>query len=142
MSKFNENKFKEVLHYIIDECGSIEHVGKTILYKVLYYADFDYYEEFEKYLTGEDYYKLPHGPAPSHFDTLVKELKSEDMIREVRIPYHGHTLNKFISVREAKLSSLKTQEKKVVDNAISKICPMTAKQASEYSHLEIGRAHV
>ena len=28
---FNKEKFKEVLHYIINECGTKNNVGKTVL---------------------------------------------------------------------------------------------------------------
>ncbi len=67
-SGFNIEKFKQVLHYIIHQCGSLENVGKTVLFKILYFTDFDYYELYEEKLTGEPYRKLPLGPAPVHFE--------------------------------------------------------------------------
>lgn len=137
MSSFNENKFKEVLHYIIYKCGSLNHIGKTVLYKLLYFTDFDYYELFEKYLTGEDYYSLPHGPAPSHFDSTIRTLKAKGLIREVRIDYHGHTQNKFKSIIKPKLLSLNPDEKAVLDKTIKKLCNMNATQISAYSHMDM-----
>jgi len=61
---FAPQKFKQVLHYFIDETSSADNIGKKALFKLLYFNDFDYYELFEKKLTGEVYAKLEHGPAP------------------------------------------------------------------------------
>ena len=69
--EFNNEKFKQVLHYIIHQCGSLENVGKTVLYKILYFTDFDYYELYEEKLTGESYRKLPLGPAPVHTNNRI-----------------------------------------------------------------------
>ena len=57
----NKEKFKQVLHHIISSVGSLENVGKTVIYKMLYFSDFDNYELKEVSLTGERYVKLPMG---------------------------------------------------------------------------------
>ena len=41
----NLKKFKEVLLYILEKVGSKSNVGMTVLYKLLYFIDFDYYEK-------------------------------------------------------------------------------------------------
>jgi hypothetical protein len=64
-------KFKRVLHYVIHKTSSIDNVGKTVLYKILYFTDFNYYEMFEEKLTGETYLKYPFGPAPRDFDAVL-----------------------------------------------------------------------
>ncbi|MEK9185903.1 MAG: helix-turn-helix domain-containing protein, partial [Patescibacteria group bacterium] len=50
--KENINKFKEVLLYILGKIGSRPNIGQTVLYKLLYFIDFDYYEKFEEQLIG------------------------------------------------------------------------------------------
>jgi len=137
MPSFDKNKFKEVLHYIIFKCGNLDYIGKTVLYKLLYFSDFDYYEKFEKYLTGESYYSLPHGPAPLHFDDMVKELKEEGLIKEIRATYHNHVQNKYLSLSEPKLSKVSAEEIKTVDKTIKKLCNMNATQVSAYSHSDM-----
>ena len=52
------DKLEQVLHYIIHHVGGLPHVGKPVLYKLLYFCDFNYYEIYEEPLTGEQYYKL------------------------------------------------------------------------------------
>ncbi|MFH2048977.1 MAG: helix-turn-helix transcriptional regulator, partial [bacterium] len=39
--KFNKTKFKQVLLYILDKCGAKANVGETVLYKLLYFSDFN-----------------------------------------------------------------------------------------------------
>ena len=37
---FNKEMFKQVLLYILAKCGGKPNVGKTVLYKLLYFCDF------------------------------------------------------------------------------------------------------
>ncbi len=45
-------KFKEVLLYILGKVGSLPNVGETVIYKLLYFIDFDYFEMYEEQLIG------------------------------------------------------------------------------------------
>jgi len=44
----NLKKFKEVLLYILNKVGSKSNVGETVIYKLLYFIDFNFYEKSEK----------------------------------------------------------------------------------------------
>jgi transcriptional regulator with XRE-family HTH domain len=46
----NVEKFKQALLYITQKIGALPNVGQTVLYKILYFCDFDYYEKFEEQL--------------------------------------------------------------------------------------------
>jgi len=60
----NLQKFKEVLIYILQQVGSKANVGETVLYKLLYFIDFNFYEKYEEQLIGATYKKNHHGPPP------------------------------------------------------------------------------
>jgi len=49
------NKFKNVLLYILERCAGKPNVGETVLYKLLYFSDYNYYELYEEHLTGAKY---------------------------------------------------------------------------------------
>lgn len=134
---FNKDKFRELLHYIIHECGSKENIGKTTLYKILYFCDFDYYELHETPITGETYLKLEHGPAPEHFAKAIAELRAKKLIKIEKAVYGGYDQEKFLSLIEPKLANLSAPEKLVVDKVIGKLCNMNASQISSYSHLDM-----
>ena len=42
-----------MIHYIIYRCQKKPNFGRTILYKLLYFSDFNFYELYEKPLSGE-----------------------------------------------------------------------------------------
>lgn len=132
--RFEKEKFKQVLLYIVNKTGDISNVGKTVVYKILYFADFDFYEIFEKSITGEIYQKLPKGPAPIHFAEIARELKAEKKVREIRPYFHGCRQKKFIPLNDADTSLLSREELEIIDKTITKISDMNATEVSDYSH--------
>ena len=132
--KENLKKFKEVLLYILGKVGSRPNIGQTVLYKLLYFIDFDFYEKFEEQLIGATYIKNTYGPTPVSFAKIVKQMESEGKLVEVKSKYFDHDQTKYIPVKEADVSSLSGKELKHIDNEIERLAHLTAKQLSELSH--------
>ena len=59
----NVYKFKNILLYILERYAGKPNVRETILSKLLYFSDFNYYELYNEHLTGSKYLKLPYGPV-------------------------------------------------------------------------------
>ena len=134
---FDFQKFKQVLHFIIHNCGCAPNVGKTVLWKILYFSDFDYYELFEELLTGETYFKLPHGPAPSDFDTAIDELTQEEKVQLLNSKYGQYDQKRFISCKEPDVSLLSATELQHIEKTINKYAHMNASQISALSHADL-----
>jgi hypothetical protein len=134
---FDKEKFKQVLHYIIFKSGVRDNVGKVVLYKMMYFSDFDFYELYNKSITGETYVKLPYGPGPSHFDGIVGELQKEGKVEEKNSKYGGRVQKKVIPITEPKLDRLNGEEIKVIDKVINRLSGMSATQVTEHSHEDI-----
>jgi uncharacterized phage-associated protein len=134
---FDKEKFKQTLHFVIYKAGAIDNVGKTVLYKMMYFSDFDFYELHNTSITGESYVKLPHGPGPRHFDITAQELEKEGVIKEVSSKFHGLPQKKIVSLREPKLDKLNGEEIKIIEKVVSRLANMNASQASAYSHEDI-----
>jgi len=138
MSKrFNIKKFEQILHYIISKCADKPHVGKTVLYKLLYFSDFDFYELNESPLTGESYRKITYGPAPCHFDDAIQKLKEEGKIREFHPKVGAHMQIKFLPIREPELDLLGASEIKHIDATIGKLSGMNANQVVAHTHKDM-----
>ena len=133
----NIPKMEQMVHYIIHEVCNKPNFGKTVLWKLIYFADFDYFEIFEKKLTGEEYRKLDHGPAPSHFETVIQNLKDAGKIKSILTPYHGKMQDRFISQKEPRINLLSKQEILALENTIKRYGNLNASQISEFSHLDI-----
>src|SRR5882724_1758220 len=62
--EFKEEKLKNLLLYILSRCGGKPNVGETVIYKLLYFIDFDSFEMRSESVTGMQYKKLQFGPVP------------------------------------------------------------------------------
>ena len=136
-SDFNIEKFKQVLHYVINRCGYLENVGKTVLFKILYFIDFDYYELYEEKITGEQYRKLPLGPGPIHFEEAIKELEDEGKIERFAIPSGNFWQQKFLSLEYPSAELLNRKELQLIGDDIDVYSRMNARRISEFSHKDI-----
>ena len=69
---------EDVILYFVQNANN-EHLGRTKLMKLLYYADFDHYERAGEPITGATYKKMPHGPMPDQghhtLDVLIRSGK-------------------------------------------------------------------
>lgn len=130
----NKEKFKAVLLYIISRCENKPNVGKTLICKLLYFSDFNYYEIHEKSITDETYLKYEHGPFPSHINDVLDEL-IEDKIVEMKLEnYNGLPQNHYYLKNTPDLSLLSTDELREINEVIDKIGGWTATKVSRYSH--------
>jgi len=133
----NRGKYKTILHYIIKECGSRPNFGKTVLWKLLYFVDFDFYELYEEKLTGENYKNINYGPAPEHFNEIMKELKSKKLIGEIKERVITYDKQRYIALKEPDLKSLSAHEKEVIDNVIKRYGSYNAEKIKEIVHQDI-----
>ena len=132
---YKVDKFKNVLLYILERCGGKPNVGETVLYKLLYFADFNFYESYEEHLTGATYRRLQFGPAPLEFDEIVRDMISKKEIRVINSEYHGFSQRRYIPLEEkADLNELKASEKKILDDVIDRFSDKSAKWLSNFSH--------
>lgn len=131
-------KFRQVLLYILAKVGGKPNVGQTVLYKLLYFIDFDYYEKFEEQLIGARYMKNTHGPTPVVFAKVVSELERTGKIEAVRSKFYKYEQKKFLVNPSVPLdvSALSAQELSHIDWELARLSDMTATQISALSHID------
>jgi len=132
----NLQKFKEVLIYILEKVGSKPNVGETVLYKLLYFIDFNFYEKYEEQLIGATYIKNHHGPTPKEFIKIAKEMEGEELVR-VASNYFQHPQTKYLPLRKPDLTLFKAHEKEIIDDVLNSLSNMNASEISEYSHNDV-----
>ena len=132
----NLNKFKEVLLYILNKVGSKSNIGETVIYKLLYFMDFDFYEKYEEQLVGATYIKNHYGPTPMEFNKIAESMTDNEIIR-VKGKYFDFPQTKYLPLRKPDLSKLKASEIEVIDNVLNKLSDMNASQISDYSHNDV-----
>jgi len=134
----NLDKFKEVLLYVLSRVGSKPNVGESVLYKLLYFIDFNYYEKYEEQLMGATYIKNHYGPTPAEFIKIVEDMEGKDL-GKVRDSYFQYPQTKYLPLRPPDMSkiNLNGNEQKLIDDVINSLSDMNAKQISDYSHNDV-----
>jgi len=135
--KLNVNKLKNILLYVLVKCGAKPNLGETVLYKLLYFADFNYYELFEEHLTGAEYRKLPYGPVPQELDSIINQMIEQKLLKRFKTDYHGYPQTRYIPLSNPDLSNLNAKEKEVIDKVIHQYSDWSASAISSYSHKDM-----
>jgi transcriptional regulator with XRE-family HTH domain len=127
-------KFKQVFLYVLEKTAGKPNVGMTVLYKLLYFIDFDYYEKYEEQLMGLTYIKNHHGPTPREFVSVVDDMKKSGELEEVKSAYFTYEQRKFLPHRHADLRGLSAQEMAMIDNVLARYAEKSAAELSMLSH--------
>src|SRR5690554_1094465 len=135
--KLQVNKFKNILLYILERCAGKPNVGETVLYKLLYFSDFNYYELYEEHLTGAKYRKLPYGPVPQKLDAIINQMIDKGQLQRVKTEYHDYPQTRYLPLKKADLTELKASEKEVIDRVIEQMSDWSATAISNYSHKDL-----
>lgn len=133
----NFEKFKEVLLYILSKIGAKPNVGETVLYKLLYFIDFDFYEKYEEQLIGATYIKNHFGPTPVEFKAIVEKMVRRGEIEKVSSKYFNHPQKKYLPVREADLTKFDARELHHIDDVLMRLGDKNATELSNYSHDDV-----
>lgn len=138
--KFDADKFQQLLLYILEKCGGKPNVGETVLYKLLYFCDFDFFELYERALTGMKYKKMQFGPIPDQtlFNTVILDMRNNGVIEKISRSYVNDTIQtRYLNFTVADLSVFgKDVDKmiKVADSVIERLSGMSARQIEDHSH--------
>lgn len=135
--KLQVDKFKNVLLYILEKCAGKPNVGETVLYKLLYFSDFNYYELYEEHLTGAKYRKLPYGPVPQKLDAIINQMIDAGQLQRIKTDYFGLPQTRYLPLIKADLRELKASEKEVIDRVIDQMSDWSATAISQYSHKDL-----
>ena len=130
-------RFRNFLLYILERCSGKPNVGETVLYKLLYLSDFNYYEIYEEHLTGAQYRKLPYGPVPQSIEKIIERMKNNGELERIKTEYHGYPQTRYIPLAKADLRKMTAAEKDVIDKVIDHFSDWSASAISDYSHRDL-----
>ncbi|MDN3513352.1 MAG: DUF4065 domain-containing protein [Candidatus Brocadia sp.] len=130
----NLDKFKQVLLYILEKVGGKPNVGETVLHKLLYFIDFDYYEKYEENLMGATYIKNHHGPTSVELGTILNDMQKNGEIEAVKSKYFNHSQKKYLPVKRADLNALSAREIAHIEEVLARLSDKNAKEIENYSH--------
>ncbi len=137
ISTSNQKKYQSTIAYLCKKLGG-EVRGKKKLAKLLYFADFDFYEKNQKSITGDVYRALPMGPFPIALDEVTADMAKKKTITVERVDgSQGYNPTEvYRCVEDAGPSSLDEEEKKMLDRIVLRYGHLNGKQLEELSHAE------
>lgn len=133
----NLEKFKQVLLYILGAVGGKPNIGETVLHKLLYFIDFDYYEKFEESLMGSTYIKNHHGPTSVELEAVIRDMEKKGELEVVRIKYFKFEQKKYLALKRPNLEVLSAREIDHIDDILARLSDKNAKEIEKYSHEDI-----
>jgi len=134
----NPDKLREVLLYVLEKVGAKPNVGETVLYKLLYFIDFDYYEKHGQSITGLTYVRNHFGPTPTMaFVDVVKQMESNGELEIVSTKFFTNTQKKYLPIQKAELRSLSAKELDHINHELARLGDKTATELSDLSHYDM-----
>lgn len=137
-----KREFEKILLYMLTKCSWFPNVGKTVIYKLMYFIEFNYYELYKTPLTWYPFIRLPLGPAPYKFNDITDAMEREWKITKIVTPYYGKYQSRIISNVRVEDHEISPDAKKVIDDVLKKLAHKTASELSEISHGDIPRQRV
>ncbi len=133
----NLDTFKQVLLYVLNKVGGKPNVGETVLHKLLYFIDFDYYEKFEENLMGATYIKNYHGPTSVELGAILKDMQRSGDVEAVRSQYFKYPQKKYLPLKRPNLETLSARHMEHIDGVLARLSDKNAKEIEQYSHEDI-----
>ncbi len=138
MDGYDEQKFSEALLYVAKALEDDPAGGAVKINKALFNADFGHMRAYGRPITGAEYQKLDHGPAPRRLVPVRSRLieSGEAELREEQ--YLGFAVQRLVARRSPDLSRLDASEKELLDQAIEAVRGRSGAEVSAASHREPG----
>lgn len=134
----NDEKLRELI-LLISEWSQVDpKFGAIKLNKLLFHADFSSFLTYGYPITGQEYFKLPQGPAPRRLKPITEAMIKKGELAWQEVPYYGHTQKKPIALRAPDTSKLSGPDVELVKQTIQKFWTMSATEISDQSHLFLG----
>lgn len=135
---YDERKLTELLLYVAERMLPDTAGGATKINNVLYFADFAHVRRTGSPITGAEYQKLEHGPAPRRLkpirDVLVESGDAEFSMED----FLGYSVHRLVPKRVADVSVFSEAELATIDKVIDDLHGLNARQVTDLSHEEAG----
>jgi transcriptional regulator with XRE-family HTH domain/uncharacterized phage-associated protein len=130
--------FEQVLLYVLNKVGAKPNVGETVLNKILYFIDFNFYEKYEEQLIGATYIKNHFGPTPVEFKKIVDKMIADGEVTLVKNKYFEREQKKYLPLKTPDLAALNDgRAAALIDEVLAKYSDLSAGQISEISHRDV-----
>jgi uncharacterized phage-associated protein len=133
-----DEKLRGLILHICIRSEDDEAFGAVKLNKLLFFSDFLAFVRLGKAITGQEYQKLDHGPAPRRMLPVIREMERSGVIRQRSNDFYGMEQTRTIALEKPDLSKFTAEEIALVDTVVAHFRRKTAQQVSDESHQFLG----
>ena len=135
---YDADKFTEMVVHVAGRLQDDRAGGATKLNRVLFFAEFTHLRRHQRVISGCEFQKLPHGPAPRQLLPVRKKLIRAGAAELVEEDFLGRPQQRLVPSRAANLDVFNDEELQTIEDVLDQLAGMTASQVSELSHQEPG----
>lgn len=133
--KFDAEKAVEAILYVANRVGD---PGFHRISKLLYFADREHLAKYGRFICGDSYVAMKHGPVPSGTYDILKYVRGDGL--SCPVPHASESFRvddppwRVVYFRDADMDSLSESERECLDSAIAKYGNMSFGQLTTVSH--------
>src|SRR5215510_4305944 len=136
LMKVNLRKLMQLIVFFTHH-DAVRPLGKTKLFKLLYFTDVTHLRTVGESITGATYLKYPHGPVPMQGNFVLKELQKYGLIKQQRVQITTKQFRWDLTALQTPDVSLFTEpEMRTINQVIQQYGQDTASALSWKSHQE------
>ena len=135
---YDVDKFAEMVLYVAARLQDDHAGGATKLNKVLFFAEFTHLRRHHQVISGCEFQKLPHGPAPRQLLPVRRKLIDSGAAELVEEDFLGRPQHRLVPCRAANVDQFTDDERQTLEDVLTQLDGMTGAQVSELSHQEPG----
>ncbi len=128
-------KLEQAILFFLNHANN-PHLGKTKLMKLLYFADFDHFEQYEESITGARYRKLDHGPVPDDAWSAIEEMERAGRIERDDVRVGNYRQHHYETSEPVDLTVFSQTELDVLHRVAQRWANHTTKQIEAATHGE------
>ncbi len=136
--RYDETKFTELLLYVAERLADDRAGGATKLNKVIFFAEFAHVRRHGAAISGCEFQKLEHGPAPRQLVPVRRRLIAAGEVEVRTDDFLGREQHRVVPLRPADLSVFTAEERRTIDDVIEQLAGLTGHEVSAVSHDEPG----
>jgi len=127
--------FKRILLYILNKVWDKPNIWKTVVYKLLYFSEFNHYEKYWETLLWIDFIKWPRWPVPKDADKIFEKMITDHQLEQITTLFKWYEQHRLVSkLKDINLEDLSYSQVMIIDDVLEKLGNKTATEISDYSH--------
>lgn len=130
----NIQKYENLIIRIVNSIDS-SNLGKTKLYKLLFFIDYENFKKNGNTITGDDYLRYPMGPVPKSFWEVVRVMEDNGKI-EYKNEIKYYPMVCFKALKEEEPHIFESEEEEVINSTIESKKNLTRQQLINQTHDE------